>query len=287
MNKNLRLPVQVYLKLVEVFTTNGWEIQIEDAGTESRFNRFCERLSILDAKEQELVIELTKRFTVISGVEYLQLIIKLLNRINSENIEIFQKTSVFLVAPLIAPKDLRKTKSSKFMWYYFRDELVEYNPVFVGKKLIHCDVEKMSWAKTVKSDEIVILLDDYIGSGETAVSAIKWLTNGSAIDPRQIVVMSLAAQEMGMNHITQETGVVTYTYHRLTRGISDYYTGGQLEMNISTMNRIEDKLKIEKKFRFGYNKSEAMISLIRTPNNTFPVFWKSYRKNTRAPFSRD
>ena len=79
------------------------------------------------------------------------------------------------------------------MWYYFHDELVKYSPVFVGKKLIYRDVEKASWAKTIKPNEIVILLDDYIGSGETAVSAIKWLTNGSTIDPRQIVVMSLAA----------------------------------------------------------------------------------------------
>lgn len=287
MNKKQRLSAQMYLKLAEVFKINGWEIQAEDSGTESRFNRFCERLSILDAKEQELVIELTKRFTVISGVEYLQLIIKLLDRINSESIEIFQKTCNFLVVPLIAPKDFGKTKSSKFMWYYFHDELVKYNPVFVGKKLIYCDVEKTAWAKAVKPNEVVILLDDYIGSGETAVSAIKWLMNRSKIGPRQIVVMSLAAQKMGMNHIKQETEVVTYTYHQLTRGIRDNYIGGQLEMNISTMNRIEDKLKIEDNFRFGYNKSEATISLIRTPNNTFPVFWKPCRKNALAPFSRD
>ena len=287
MNKNSRLSAQMYLKLVEVFKTNDWEIRTEDAGTESRFNRFCERLSILDAKEQELVIELTKRFTVISGGEYLQLIIKLLDRISSENIEIFQKTSNFLVVPLIAPKDLKKMKSSKFMWYYFHDERVKYSSVFVGKKLIYCEIEKPSWVKAVKPNEIVILLDDYIGSGETAVSAIRWLTSGSAIDPRQIVIMSLAAQEMGMNRIKQETGVVTYTYHQLTRGISDCYTGGQLKMNISIMNRIENKLRIEKKFRFGYNKSEATISLIRTPNNTFPVFWKPCGKNTLAPFSRD
>ena len=49
------------MKLVEVFTANEWEIPNEEAGMESRFNRFCERLCTLDAEEQRLVIELTRR----------------------------------------------------------------------------------------------------------------------------------------------------------------------------------------------------------------------------------
>lgn len=292
MNKNLRpsaqrLSAQIFLRLVEVFKANGWEIPNEDMGIESRFNRFCERLGILDTKEQELVIELTKRFTVISGSEYLQLIIKLLNRINSEGIEAFQETSRFLIMPLIAPQDISKTKSSKFVWYYFRDELVKCNSTFVGKELVYCDIEKVSWVKGIKSNEIVILLDDYIGSGETAVSAIKWLVNKFELNPKQMVILSLAAQEIGINYIARETEVVTYAYYRLTRGISDYYAGEQLEVNIITMNEIEDKLKVKTNYRFGYNRSEALVSLIRTPNNTFPVFWKPCGKNNLAPFLRD
>jgi hypothetical protein len=53
------------------------------------------------------------------------------------------------------------------------------------------------------------------------------------------------------------------------------------------MKKIEEKLNVEKKYLFGYKRSEALISLIRTPNNTFPVFWKTYQHNNIVPFSRD
>ena len=89
MNKDLRLSASIFLNLIDVFKTKGWEIPSDTSGMESRFNRFCERLSILDTKEQQLVIELTRRFTDISGNEYLQLIIKLLNRIRDEGTNVF------------------------------------------------------------------------------------------------------------------------------------------------------------------------------------------------------
>ena len=249
MNKDLRLSASIFLNLIDVFKTKGWEIPSDTSGMESRFNRFCERLSILDTKEQQLVIELTRRFTDISGNEYLQLIIKLLNRI--------------------------------------RDEVVKYNPLFVGKNLVYCDIEKASWISNLKTDEMVILVDDYVGSGETAVGAIKWLVDSFKTDPKQIVILSIAAQEFGVKHISQETGVVTYSYYQFTRGISDFYSGDQRDDYLETMNGIEDKLKVDSEDRLGYNKSEALISLIRTPNNTFPVFWKAKNKSKPAPFPRD
>lgn len=84
------------MKLVEVFTANEWEIPNEEAGMESRFNRFCERLCTLDAEEQRLVIELTRRFTAIGGAEYPQLILKLMNRLHSQKLPVFQKLGRFL-----------------------------------------------------------------------------------------------------------------------------------------------------------------------------------------------
>ena len=82
-----RLPANTFLNLMQVFKNHGWEIPDKDAGYENRFNRFCQRLSLLNADEQDLVIELTRNFTVISGNDYLQFLIGLLNRINEEQVE--------------------------------------------------------------------------------------------------------------------------------------------------------------------------------------------------------
>lgn len=275
------------MKLVEVFTANEWEIPNEEAGMESRFNRFCERLCTLDAEEQRLVIELTRRFTAIGGTEYPQLILKLMNCLHSQNLPVFSEVEKVFILPLIAPEDRGRTKSSSVVWYHCREELIRYSSLLADKTVLCCDIEKASWIKTLKINELVILVDDFIGSGETAVSAVNWLTDSFGTDPKQIVILSIAALEMGIDHVRQKTGVEVYAYYIFRKGISDYYSDDQRDGCLKTMAGIEDKLKVDSDFRLGYAQSEALISLIRTPNNTFPVFWKKKDKSSPAPFLRD
>lgn len=275
------------MKLVEVFTANEWEIPNEEAGMESRFNRFCERLCTLDAEEQRLVIELTRRFTAIGGTEYPQLILKLMNCLHSQNLPVFSEVEKVFILPLIAPEDRGRTKSSSVVWYHCREELIRYSSLLADKTVLCCDIEKASWIKNLKINELVILVDDFIGSGETAVSAVNWLTDNFGTDPKQIVILSIAALEMGIDHVRQKTGVEVYAYYIFRKGISDYYSDDQRDGCLKTMAGIEDKLKVDSDFRLGYAQSEALISLIRTPNNTFPVFWKKKDKSSPAPFLRD
>ncbi len=287
MNTNIRLSADVFTKLVDVFKENEWDIPDGPAGNESRFNRFCERLSILDTKEQLLVIELTKRFKVIESSDYLKSIIELLDELNQKDIPFFKQTSAFHILPLIAPKDFHKTKSSNFVWYYFKSERVKYNPLFLGKQLKFLEPTNPIALKDLNSSDSVILVDDYVGSGDTAKEAVEWLTNNSSIVREKIIILSIAAQITGINCIDSNLHIPTYTLHKLPRGISDYYTLDALIIHTQTMEAIERKLKVRKKFKFGYNRSEGLISLIRTPNNTFPVFWHPHPSNSYAPFSRD
>lgn len=282
-----QLPAKKFLDLVQVFRNQGWEIPAEGKGYESRFNRFCERLSILEPDEQDLVIELTKNFTVISGNDYLQLLIKLLEKIYIEQVELFKASKKFFVFPLLSPEDFQKIKSANYVWYSFRSECIKYNPLFLEKDLIFCDITKASWVDKLKANETIILLDDYIGSGETAISAINWFVQYHNVPLKQIVVITIAAQEIGIQLVQDRTGVSVFSCRCFKRGISDQYTGEQLNSYTQIMTRIENKLKVIDEDRFGYKHSEALISLIRTPNNTFPVFWKTYGKNKIVPFPRD
>lgn len=287
MVENLRISASNFMKLVETFKQNGWEIPESDSENESRFNRFCKRLSILESEEQELIIDLTKNYMVINANEYLTHTLSLLNRLYKDGPEVFTKTTKFYVLPLIAPQDVKKTKSSQCMWYNFQDEHIKLNPIFKGKKLIYCDQTKFSWIQGIKENEKVILLDDYIGSGETAISAINWLSEQFGVHSNKMIVMSIAAQSLGLKQIAEKSDAEVFTYFERNRGISDTYEGDICDKNINTMLKIESKLKVEKEFELGYNKSEALISLIRTPNNTFPVFWKVNKKKEYAPFLRD
>jgi hypothetical protein len=56
------------------------------------------------------------------------------------------------------------------------------------------------------------------------------------------------------------------------------------------MLEIENLIPGGKNFSLGYNNCEALITLARTPDNTFPVFWMKHRigkKYFDAPFSRE
>ena len=55
------------------------------------------------------------------------------------------------------------------------------------------------------------------------------------------------------------------------------------------MKEIEKLIPGDKFFSFGYNKSEALVTLNRTPDNTFPIFWRNHKKGGKvfqAPFPR-
>ena len=78
------------------------------------------------------------------------------------------------------------------------------------------------------------------------------------------------------------------------KGITEKYNEPELSENIKIMSSIEDLLlqdsKFENKYQFGYKSSEALVSLTRTPNNTFPLYWFEAKLNEgkiwKAPFPR-
>lgn len=284
--KNYRISAEVFLALTQVFRDNGWEIPDESAGMESRFNRFCERLSLFETPEQKMIIDLTKRFVVINSTEYLSTIISLLDSLTGMQECSLIPAKKILIYPLISPNDFEKTKSSKFVWYMMREEQVKYHPLLLNKKLVYCEIVQANWSANLKQDEKILLVDDYIGSGETATDAIKWFQETYNIALSQIVILSLAGQKIGIEHL-QSLGVEVYSFRVFQRGITDFYCDDDLRNHIVNMKRIENELKVDSKYNFGYNKSEALISLTRTPNNTFPVFWKKAGGKNIVPFPRD
>ena len=52
------------------------------------------------------------------------------------------------------------------------------------------------------------------------------------------------------------------------------------------MKNIEEAIQVSDDYKFGYKGSEALVKMIRTPNNTFPIYWLRNKKNKFAPFPR-
>ena len=139
------------------------------------------------------------------------------------------------------------------------------------------------------SKSLLLLVDDFIGSGETADRCIEYLVNEANYDVNKISLLSLVAQQEGVKRINNK-GVEVYCSEIRNKGITDNYISPTKDEFILLMQNIEDIIKVDSKYRFGYNQSEALVKMIRTPNNTFPVYWRKSKtedgRNFTPPFPR-
>lgn len=282
--KNSReLNTDVFFRLLKVFELKSWEIEDDDSNELSLFNRFSLSLSQLTLEQQLLVLELTERFIRVPMKDYQEHIKIILKKIVEDELIDLSKISTIHIAPLIAPDDVGKVKSSILVQYSFNGVL-NYYPNMSRKKYIYTTGLEVNSDQFNNEESILFLVDDFIGTGETACLALDYLINVKKVDPDKIIVLSIAALSKGVVSISK-LNVIVYTSILINKGISDYYSADEGPLKLETMKSIEDNIKIHKNESFGYKQSEALITLIRTPNNTFPVFWKE-KKGKIAPFPR-
>ena len=100
--------------------------------------------------------------------------------------------------------------------------------------------------------------------------------------------MTLVIQEIGLKRLNDD-GIDVYYWMKRKRGISESTVIQDIPKAAAIMQALEARIDVHPTDRFGYGKSEALVAMDRTPNNTFPVFWKSHQVDGvpwPAPFPR-
>lgn len=271
-----------FARLTAIFMIKSWKIDDGDNDF-SLFNRFCTALATLSDEEQILVLELTEKFTKIDGNNYFDYLTETLNNFIETNRTKLEKIKNIFIAPLLSPKDFGKSKSSTAVQYFLRDIVFTY-PDVANKKVSFTDGLEVNSTLINREDSILLLVDDFVGSGGTALEAIQFLESEKNIDKSRISIITIATLEKGEKGLNEKNIPIFYAL-KFKRGISDNYDRESALEKLSIMESIEKKLRVHKNEKFGYDSSEALITLIRTPNNTFPVFWKQ-KKGRMAPFPR-
>ena len=280
--KSNELSPFIISQISEKFKQNGWIM--EEDNKCGLFNRFCHMLKIFNEVEQLFIIELIDRYLIVHWQEYIELFKK--------NFKLFSEQFPYIkypninIMPLIAKEDLGKAKSSTYLFYSLKSYELKYDILFNNYNIKFIGTrEELSRKIDKKQGDMIILIDDFIGSGETAISAINHLTEGfPETIKKKIIVQSLVGQSEGIERI-KELGICVICAIVRNKGISDYYSNEQIEYKLKTMNDMEEKIKVKEELHLGYAKSEALVTLLRTPNNTFPVFWYE-NGNYIAPFPR-
>lgn len=276
-----KLEIADVMRLHTIFKNKKWFAYHEQ---DTVYENFCELLANLTPSQKELIFELCERYLWLSMSDYLSLLLEILEGIENEKILNCKRIIVF---PIIKPEDNGKVKSSSILLYCFKSvnfgvkkyaeitfEIVDSYENFIGINFTEND--------------LIFLVDDYIGSGETVEATILEIAKNESVIVENTFVIAL----VGQNEILDKLRLKNYTCyvkHEMKKGITDYYVDPVLQEKINNMTEIERLIPGDKFFRFGFNQSEALVTLVRTPDNTFPIFWRDHKKSGviyKAPFPR-
>lgn len=279
------LSPDILLKIEELFIYKKWDINTRTVNAPSLFFRFCERLKLLSVEQQLLIIELAYNYTRIELKNYLESFYDSLISLGDDIYNNFDKIFVY---PLLSPHKATpsKTKSAGFLHYMFESD--DYT--WLSEKFIPNSSVKHLYHNFDNADSILLLIDDFVGSGETAIEICNEYLDveikKGRINHNNIKVVSIASSTQGINTVKTAIGIDVVSALILGKGISDESDKVKVLSNTKIMKSIEDILNVQSDFNFGFRQTEALITMLhKTPNNTFPVYWLETRSKI-APFPR-
>jgi len=278
--KNQRSPdlsIRDMARIRELFIRKKWPIQ--DSFDDNVFDKFCKMIAELDKEQGELIIELTENFLWIQESEYSRLFSSVFNAF-IQSYEFPRGKKIYL-CPLLPEEDFGKTKSSVFLLYMVKAHLNAIRSKYPEFSIEYTDSPSKVNLESVKTDCTLCLIDDFIGTGETVERATQYFLDRQ-ITKDEMVILSLVGMNFGIESLKSK-GYQMYTGVGRDKGITSNGSEEQAEI----MRRIEKKIGVSDDFQFGYGASEALVKMMRTPNNTFPIYWfQNKGKNKYAPFPR-
>ena len=277
-----------------------------------RRNALITRLAYLDEDETSMILDLTEKFQFLGLTD---LNVKLRNAFNKIPQGILQSAPRILFAPLKSPyyQEEKKVerrrrrerlssnaplladpgKSSDFifriMQYDYPAKFTPYN-----QKTILC-YKPQDIATHYVKDALIVLWDDFVGSGDTAFTAIADLQKllcdkGQEVKETNYIVVCMCAMQEGLDALDffQLKCYASDVYHK---AISDdkSLTQQQRADRIAAMKSVEMKVvkKAVKHYSLGYHQSEALLSILdKCPNNTFPFYWFASQHQVPPVFYR-
>lgn len=280
--ENVNISFKTFSRLYNIFVDKGWSFE---EVSKNIFDNFCDMLGRLNEEQQELILELTENFLWLGVQKYTSELKNIFTKIASDNNRKIMDADTFHLVPLLKPEDIGKSKSSTFLAYFIKGNVRYFESLLNNKKImVHDNYDDFFRRKDKFQNSIIFLIDDFIGTGDTAEKALSYLVNNS-IPKEKVVVLAIVAQNEGIEKIRQ-MDIKIYVSQNRCKGISDIYSSAEAGMKLKIMDSIEDIINVKPIFRHGYNGSEALVSMNRTPNNTFPIYWLESKKIPKVPFPR-
>ena len=149
--------------------------------------------------------------------------------------------------------------------------------------------------KEVKEDSVILIVDDYVGSGKTIIDILKELEN--CYNNQNVKIISYIWQEKAIKkineYINEKERNNNYEIHIDENSIIEKSYKERYEENSRILKYIKDTCNTcrDKRCRFGYNRTGAMLTINGlSPNNNISMLWRDDLGDERTwipPFNRD
>jgi len=226
-----------------------------------------------DVDQQELIIELINRFEYLSNDKYN-------NYINGLGADIYTEPGINdYDTQIVAMAADSGADSSQYILTDLK--FIMQNLGWENHKFVNTFGKSYQTYKGSNSHKNIILVDEFIGSGQTVKNRVKNIGDvftANGIVDFTIRVKVLVSTEYALNQLKQD-GIKVSAQVLIKKGISDYYTEQEAINKIGLMLQMESLLKetINGKClpSLGYGKAESLYYRERgnVPNNVFPIFW--------------
>ena len=274
--KSPELSIKDFVRIQEIFKQKNWPI--EDYFSDDVFENFCNMLAGLEPEQCNLVINLTEKFLWVQDSAYIKhFSVAFDSFISSYS---FSRGKNIYICPLLPEEDFGKSKSSISLLYLVKSHLGAIQRKYSEFSITYADSPNAVKLDKIRDNYTLCLIDDFIGTGDTVERASKYFLDRN-ISKNMMTIVSLVSMSSGLDDLKNK-GYITYTNISCEKCITD---GGN-ETQIELMKNIEESIKVSDNYKFGYKGSEALVKMIRTPNNTFPIYWLRNKKNKFAPFPR-
>lgn len=282
------MKIEDLFRIGELFESLGWPTKKDPACEVQRiFEIFCRMCSRLSQEERDLIIRITFHYQWIRRPRDRDLLLGAWDTLVQQ---LPTGTEILAILPLLKP-DSPRPKSSDEMWRLaerymsnLEDRLSPVRLMFFQEQDVEILLRECGNFRTT-----LVLIDDYVGTGDTAIRAIDALrAQFPAISSMDLVVLVLAAQ-LGASARLAGMNCRLIAPMSLVKGISHNPLTNNVATDLAIMDRIGDQLGIPKHERLGYGDTEDLVTLTQTPNNTFPVFWTNKKFGNEdwvPPFKR-
>ena len=267
------------MEVSSIFSTRNLDSSIELSSLIKMINLG----SSLTNDEREMLIALLQKYIRVYFNDYLNLILNSVNLINPNK---YKSINDFYILPIKSQEDFNKPISCDCVYYLFCNiQDIKSSLIFKNKKLHSATENSIPKNIRTSSAKHLILIDDFSGTGKTIQSYLHHLEQDLNIPKNKFSIVLIASMKESYDYLTSN-GYDVYCNIIQEKGISGINNIAIQKKYRIIMQNLENKFGFRECDKFGYGKAESLISLIRTPNNTFPIFWDG-KRNKNAPFERN